>query len=694
MTATANSHERIGKYVLLEKMAAGGMAEVWLASSTQVGGLTKFVAIKKILPHLSKDKEFIQMFKDEASVVMNLSHSNIVSITGYYQSDVTNELYLVMDFVEGRNLRQILEKMKLAKKRFSLSQIVYVIKEISAGLDHAHRSLNSATGRPLNVIHRDVSPQNCMVSFEGEVKIVDFGIAKAESQLEKTEVGTLKGKFGYMSPEQADGRTLDLRTDIFSLGIVLWELLAGERLFSGKNEMSILEKIRKCQIPNLGELNSDVPVEVQKIALKALARDPDMRYQTAAAMHRDLNRFLNTYDPDFTTPDFAVSIRTLFADEVLEARQKLIRYSQLVANLDVKATASLVAETHKEDRTEIWTFNQDSSDGEPGDVTRIGVAKVKSEAVAVAVASPIAKEAANNDDFVKVDYFNGEDNFSIVGRSIEKSSDPRPADMVSNSFSVKPTKPADETAKIESPAPDIKPLPVISKPKAPYIAPSYVPPRSSTERSGAIKSIFGLVVLIATGAIVYMALSNANQPKFETTNTVGVRPIKVPAFLKESEEKSEKNVALPTTPVVFKSVPSGADIWIDSGEGFKKIGRTTPLEINVPTDRTFKVRFKKFRYADFDASNLSAKELGGKFEANLAHQPTGFVDIVANKAAADAKIFVNNIEVEDGSLPLTRYEIPANTEVSIRIESASLSSKTEKTLKLEEGERRTIEFAL
>src|SRR5690606_1727145 len=143
-----------------------------------------------------------------------------------------SQFFLVMEYVEGRNLRQVLNELKKSNTQFTIEQIVYMTKEVAAGLDHAHRCIDGATGKPLNITHRDMSPQNIMVSFEGEVKIIDFGIAKAETQLEATKAGTLKGKFGYMSPEQADGMPIDLRTDIFSLGIVLWELLANDRLFT------------------------------------------------------------------------------------------------------------------------------------------------------------------------------------------------------------------------------------------------------------------------------------------------------------------------------------------------------------------------------------------------------------------------------------------------------------------------------
>lgn len=321
------SYEVFGKYILLEKLAAGGMAEVFLSRAPGTGGIGKFVAIKRILPQFYDTQEFIDMFKDEAKIAINLSHSNVVSI---YEFGVEkDQFYLVMDYVEGRNLRQILNKMKKSNSTFSIDQIIYICKEVAGGLDHAHRCHDGTTGKPLNITHRDMSPQNIMISYEGEVKIVDFGIAKAESQLETTRAGTLKGKFGYMSPEQAEGQPVDLRTDIFSLGTVLWELLANDRLFIANNEINTLRKIRECQIPSLRKINPNIHAELERVVQKALARDRNLRYQTAAAMHRDLSRYLNRQFPDFSPHDFSVFVKTLFSDEIIEARKHLIDYSKV-----------------------------------------------------------------------------------------------------------------------------------------------------------------------------------------------------------------------------------------------------------------------------------------------------------------------------------------------------------------------------
>ncbi|WP_413560034.1 protein kinase domain-containing protein [Bdellovibrio sp. HCB209] len=321
--------EQFGKYILLERVAAGGMAEVYLSKSTGAVGVNKFVAIKRILPQYSDHQEFIEMFKEEAKIAVNLNHGNVVSI---YEFGVEkNQFYLVMEYVEGRNLRQILNELKKTTTSFTIEQIIYMMKEVAAGMDHAHRCIDNATGKPLNIVHRDMSPQNIMVSFEGEVKIIDFGIAKAESQLEATKAGTLKGKYGYMSPEQADGQNIDPRTDIFSMGIVLWELLANDRLFTSNSEAAILRKIRECQIPSIRKINPSVPPELERIVNKALAKDRSLRYQTAASLHRDLNRFLNTQYPEFSPQDFSVFMKNAFSAAFLEQRRKQVEFAKIQA---------------------------------------------------------------------------------------------------------------------------------------------------------------------------------------------------------------------------------------------------------------------------------------------------------------------------------------------------------------------------
>ena len=319
--------EVFGKFILLDKIATGGMAEVYLAKSLGAENVSKFLAVKRILPQFSKNSEFIDMFKEEAKIAINLTHSNIVSMFEF--GEVHGQFYLAMEYVEGRNLRQILNRFNKTEHYFTLQDIVYIVKEAAAGLSHAHRYVDGVTGKPLNITHRDISPQNIMVSFEGEIKIVDFGIAKAESKLENTRAGTLKGKFGYMSPEQAEGMEVDYRTDIFSLGIVLWELLARDRLFLANNEMNTLKKIREARVPSLRKLDPSIPEDLERIVNRALMKDRETRYQTTAEVHKDLSRFLNRHFPDYDAEESGEKVKLLYKKERDKMRDNMIEFAKI-----------------------------------------------------------------------------------------------------------------------------------------------------------------------------------------------------------------------------------------------------------------------------------------------------------------------------------------------------------------------------
>lgn len=241
-------NERRGKYELFEKLASGGMADIFLSRTLLADGICKFVAVKRIQSRFSSNQQFQNMFREEAKVAINLKNNNIVSTLDFgFENE---QYYLVMDFVEGATLKQLSNEMKRHNKTFSLDQALYLVKEVASGLDFAHLSTDTKTGKHLSLIHRDMSPHNVMVSFGGDVKIIDFGIAKIDdSELSKNEIGSLRGKCRYMSPEQVECEELDGRSDIFSLGIILWELLANDQLFNDKSEIKILQKVKACEIP-------------------------------------------------------------------------------------------------------------------------------------------------------------------------------------------------------------------------------------------------------------------------------------------------------------------------------------------------------------------------------------------------------------------------------------------------------------
>lgn len=278
------------RYRVVEKLESGGMAEVFLAESEGLQGFRKQVAIKRVLPHLSEKKKFISMFLDEARLSAQLSHSNCVQVFDIGVGD--NAYFIVMEYVDGANLKAVAETMKKVGTAFPMPAAVYLCIEICKGLAYAHEMKDPNTGVAMNIVHRDMSPPNVLLTKYGEVKIVDFGLAKANSQLEKSEPGIIKGKFSYLSPEAAMGQDVDARTDIFAVGIILWELLAGQRLFLGETDFQTVKKVQQAQIPSISSINKTVSPELEKIINKALAREPAARYVTARDLARDLTLFL------------------------------------------------------------------------------------------------------------------------------------------------------------------------------------------------------------------------------------------------------------------------------------------------------------------------------------------------------------------------------------------------------------------
>jgi len=281
--------EEFGNYYLMEKIAVGGMAELFKARQRGVHDFQKIVAIKRILPHLSDNDEFVRMFIDEAKLAAQLTHPNIAQI--FDLGRVSGFYYIAMEFVDGRDLRSMLRKVREFGVPFPEPIAAFVVMKIAGALDYAHRK-RGMDDRELKLVHRDVSPQNVLISSEGAVKLVDFGIAKAATKSTQTVAGALKGKLLYMSPEQALGQPLDHRSDIFSLGLVLFELLTGERCFQADSELGVLEKVRMGRVAGVRTLNPKVSDGMVAILDRALAKELDRRYGSARLMERDLRALL------------------------------------------------------------------------------------------------------------------------------------------------------------------------------------------------------------------------------------------------------------------------------------------------------------------------------------------------------------------------------------------------------------------
>ncbi len=285
------------------------MAELFKAQQRGVQGFQKIVAIKRILPHFSDNEDFVTMFIDEAKLAAQLTHPNIVQI--FDLGKAGSSYYIAMEYVNGRDLRTLLKKVREYGTPFPEQVAAFVVMKVAAALDYAHRK-RGFDDRELKLVHRDISPQNVILSTEGAVKLVDFGIAKAASKASHTVAGALKGKLLYMSPEQATGQPLDNRSDLYSLGLVLFELLTGRRLFAGESEMSVLESVREGRIQAPRDLDARLPLEINTLVLKALGKDPADRFASAGEMQREIEKILFALKPTPAQGDLAFYVRRLF----------------------------------------------------------------------------------------------------------------------------------------------------------------------------------------------------------------------------------------------------------------------------------------------------------------------------------------------------------------------------------------------
>jgi serine/threonine-protein kinase len=287
---------QVGKYQLVSKLATGGMAEVFLAKAAGPMGFEKTLVLKRILPHMAEEEAFIEMFLAEARLAAQLNHPNIVQIFDFGEADDT--YYLAMEYIDGPNLRVLAKRARSAGVPLPPALCAKIISHACEGLAFAHAFLDPETGEPMGLIHRDISPDNIMVSRQGAVKVVDFGIAKAAGSANKTQTGVVKGKLSYMPPEQLQSKSLDKRVDVYALGVVLYEMLTGQKPFDATTDVSIMQAIMFEDLIPVGQRRPDVPEALQQILERALAKVREQRYPDCHAFQADLERFvMSTGEP-------------------------------------------------------------------------------------------------------------------------------------------------------------------------------------------------------------------------------------------------------------------------------------------------------------------------------------------------------------------------------------------------------------
>jgi serine/threonine protein kinase len=318
--------ERFGRYLILDHLVDGGMAKICRARFLGEQA-DKVVAIKMVQPQFSKDEAFKTMFMDEIKVTFGLIHPNVIQTYDYGLQK--EQLYVAMEYCDGRNLKEYLDKLKDRRFVFPVEISTYIISQACQGLYYAHTFRDKLTGQEANIIHRDISPHNIMLTYDGAVKIIDFGIAKSQTNSESTQAGTIKGKLSYLAPEYLEGLDLDARYDQFALGITLWEMLCSRKLFKENNDLAVLKKIQECKIPVPSSINPNVPKELDEIVLKALSKNRSKRYENLDQMNRALMKFLYANYPDFNSTDLSYFAQELFRDEIKKDREKMFQFGKI-----------------------------------------------------------------------------------------------------------------------------------------------------------------------------------------------------------------------------------------------------------------------------------------------------------------------------------------------------------------------------
>jgi serine/threonine protein kinase len=318
--------ERFGKYLILDHLVDGGMAKICRARYLGEQA-NKMVAVKMVQTQFSNDEAFVRMFQDELNITFGMLHPNIMQVYDYGKT--SGQLYTAMEYIHGANLKQYLDRLKEKKVVFPVEISCYIISQVCLGLHYAHTFTDKLTGKPYNIVHRDISPHNIMLTYDGAVKVIDFGIAKANTNSEATQAGTIKGKLSYLAPEYLDGLELDARYDEFAVGITLWELLCSRKLFQASNDLAVLKQIQACKIIPPSQINPSVPKELDAIVMKALSKDRAQRYDNLDQMNRALVRFLYAQYPDFNASDLNTFAEDLFKEEIKSDGEKFVEYGKI-----------------------------------------------------------------------------------------------------------------------------------------------------------------------------------------------------------------------------------------------------------------------------------------------------------------------------------------------------------------------------
>jgi eukaryotic-like serine/threonine-protein kinase len=533
-----------GKYYLLERINVGGMAEVYKAKTFGVEGFERLLAVKKILSSIAEDESFINMFIDEAKIAGQLNHPNIAQI--FDLGKVEDSYFIAMEYISGKDLKTIFERARRIGEKVDIPRVCYLIMKVCEGLAYAHEKKDSQ-GNPLNIVHRDISPQNVLLSYEGEVKIIDFGIAKATGKQSQTQVGILKGKFSYMSPEQVRGLHVDHRSDLFSLGIVLYEMLTLERLFLGESDFDTLEKIRKVEMSPPSLYNPHIPKELEDIVLKALAKSPDDRYQSAHELAEGLERFMRNQGYYFTNKDLASSMKEAFEADIEFENKKLEYYRGLNLTSPSEEGEAMLEKPGENGGLE---WGEEEMETQIFDRTDDIESITESQIVYADDADVVEIDDEVGEEDATIEYNRWEVQEQLDQRDFDTGSSPSPSPSFEG-----PSERNPHTAQI---APQQR--------REPQVTVQSMSPRGQGRNPALVVAVVAALVIAVGVGVYFLAMGDSNPSiVFET------EPKMVDIFI------NDEKVHTGETPYTYEAQPGPTEIRIES-EGFEPYSKSLELE--------------------------------------------------------------------------------------------------------------------
>ncbi len=668
--------EAYGRYYLVDRIAVGGMAEIFKAKTYSDAGFEKLQVVKRILSHLSDNSDFISMFVDEAKISVELQHANIVQI--YDFGRLGTNYYIAMECVDGKDVKHILRKLAERGKLLPEEFAVFIVHEACKGLDHAHKKIVQATGEPMNIIHRDMSPSNVLVSYSGEIKIADFGIAKAEARAYTTQGGVLKGKFEYMSPEQARGESVTQLSDIFSTGIILWEMLTGRRLFKTDSEVKTLEKIKNLDFGPPSEMNPNIPARLDTIVMKALAGEPEHRYQSAQEFQAALLDYMYPSTPTVIARSLARFMEELFTEERERERLALERGSEIALELrEQPGEIDLEAE---------W---EESPSGVSGTLSTRGHAPPQSRTplvVAVAAvlglivlsgilvwtmsrqqevpATPAAEVPAVSGGRLTVMVQPPIDTARVfVGGALQGTG---------SKVSVRDLAPGGVSVRVE--------------------AEGYEPATATAEVEDGVRTQV-LLTLVPLGAEAPdVPPSLVTPPSVKPPATPPTEPAATPVeATPDTPAETPEEPALAPEPALpsvlrFESTPSGATIRVD-GSRYAK----TPASFEAEPGRSYRVSYLLDGYeaASFTARG-PASEQTETFARSLKKKQVAMGRVNVNVRAGWAYVYIDGKKLSD-TTPLFGHSLPAGSH-TIRVVNEALGLDESRKVTVSGGETATVAF--